>query len=209
MKKLAWALVGLLVVIPGFTGCEKGADDTSGMTEGSSIAREFQAEKLIKERVDADDQLKSADVKVEVNGEKKLATLSGTVETEALHARAVNLARSAQPQLTIEDRIVVNPQEASRGRYVRELAKEEWAKTKESDDKVGDWIGDAWIHGKIIAKLIASPQTQQRTINVDVANGKVTLHGSARNTSQKNEAERIARETEGVTSVNNQIEIVA
>lgn len=209
MNKVIWAFLGILVVSPGFMGCEERSDDQLSRPERKSIASDLEAEKLIKERLDADDQLKAADVKIEVNSQKKLATLSGTVETEALHTKAIELARSVQPELTIEDRIDVNPNEASRGRYTRELAKEEWRKAEESGESVGDLLGDAWIHSKIVAKLIASSQTQQRKINVDVANGEVTLHGSVQYAAQKNEAERIAKDTEGVKRVNNQIEVAA
>jgi hyperosmotically inducible periplasmic protein len=209
MNKFIWALLGLLVVSPGFVGCEKRADEESNVRDVKSVATASEAENIIKARLDADDQLKASDLSVEVNEEKGLATLSGTVASESLHAKAMELARSAQPELTIEDHIVVKPTEVSRQEYTEEMAKDEWRKAREFGEKVGNQIEDTWIHSKIVAKLVANSNTQERTIDVDVVNSNVTLRGTARKAAQKSEAEHLARETEGVKSVNNQIEVAA
>jgi len=209
MKYLIWPLLSVLVVSPGFVACEKRGEDQSIAPEGKSVASESAAEDLIKARLAGDDQLKAFNLRVEVDKEKRLATLSGTVTSESLRAKAIELARSAQPDLMIEDRIEVGSGEISRQDYTQDMAKEEWKKAEEFGEKVGDRIEDAWIHSKIVAKLIASSKTQERTIDVDVVNGKVTLRGTAQSAAQKSEAERVAKETEGVKNVNNQIKITA
>jgi osmotically-inducible protein OsmY len=131
------------------------------------------------------------------------------VESEALRNKAIDLARHAQPELRIQDQIEITPTEISRNDDTEPVAREEWAKAKQLGAKVGNWLGDAWIHGKIVAKLIANSKSSQRTVSVDVHNNVVTLRGTVRDAEQKTEAERIAKETEGVQWVDNQLKVSA
>ncbi len=72
---------------------------------------------------------------------------------------------------------------------------------------MGASLDDAWIHMKIVARLIGDADTPERKINVDVVNNVVTLRGAVDTAEQRTEAERIARETEGVKRVVNQLKI--
>ena len=68
-------------------------------------------------------------------------------------------------------------------------------------------IDDAWIHAKIVAKLVTDMKTPERKINVDVNNNVVTLRGTVDTAQQKQKTERIARDTDGVKQVNNQLRV--
>ena len=94
-------------------------------------------------------------------------------------------------------------------KYTEEQAREERARAKENKETIGDTLDDAWIHTKIVAKLIANSKTPERKINVDVVKNAVTLRGSVDSAEEKAEAERIAKETEGVQKVTNQLKVVA
>jgi osmotically-inducible protein OsmY len=94
-------------------------------------------------------------------------------------------------------------------KYSQEQAREERARAKENKETIGDTLDDAWIHTKIVAKLIANSKTPERKINVDVVNNAVTLRGTVDSAEEKAEAERIARETEGVHKVTNQLKVAA
>lgn len=94
-------------------------------------------------------------------------------------------------------------------KYTEEQAREERARAKENKETIGDTLEDAWIHTKIVAKLIANSKTPERKINVDVVNNAVTLRGTVDSAEEKAEAERIAKETDGVTKVTNQLKVVA
>ena len=96
-----------------------------------------------------------------------------------------------------------------RGQYNEEQAREEREKAKRNKETIGQSLDDAWIHTKIVAKLIGDTKTPERNINVDVVEGAVTLRGSVDTAEAKTEAERIAKETEGVTKVNDQLKVVA
>ena len=68
---------------------------------------------------------------------------------------------------------------------------------------------DATITTAVKNKLAADPTTSAARINVDTANGVVTLSGAVPTTAEKSEAERIARNTQGVTQVANNITVEA
>jgi len=164
-------------------------------------------ENNIKAKLNADPQLKAADLGVSANADKKEVTLSGTVGSQALRTKAVDLAKSAHAGLIITDKIDVKPRELSRAEYTEEYAREERTKAKDYGEKIGDTLDDAWIHSKIVAKLITDLKTPERKINVDVVNNVVTLRGTVDTAEQKAEAGRIAKETDGVKSVNNQLKV--
>ena len=96
-----------------------------------------------------------------------------------------------------------------RGQYGEEQAREEREKAKTNKETIGQSLDDAWIHTKIVAKLIGDTKTPERNINVDVVEGAVTLRGNVDTAEAKAEAERVAKETEGVKKVTNQLKVVA
>jgi osmotically-inducible protein OsmY len=95
----------------------------------------------------------------------------------------------------------------SRGAYTEKQAAEERERAKQSKETIGDTLDDAWIHTKIVAKLIANSDTPERNINVDVVNNVVTLRGTVNTAEAKTEAGKIAKETDGVKSVTNQLKV--
>src|SRR6184192_4318251 len=94
-------------------------------------------------------------------------------------------------------------------KYTEEQARGEREKAKANKETIGQSLEDAWIHTKIVTKLIGDTKTPERKINVDVVQGAVTLRGNVETAEVKSEAERIAKETEGVKKVNNQLKVVA
>src|SRR5437762_5974999 len=93
-------------------------------------------------------------------------------------------------------------------RYTEEQAREEREKAKANKETIGQSLEDAWIHTKIVAKLIGNTQTPERKINVDVVNGEVTLRGQVDTAEAKAEAERVSKNTDGVKKVVNQLKVV-
>lgn len=95
----------------------------------------------------------------------------------------------------------------SRATYTEKQAQEERDRAKQSKETIGDTLDDAWIHTKIVAQLIANSDTPERNINVDVVNNVVTLRGTVDTAEAKTQAEKVAKETEGVKSVTNQLKV--
>ena len=92
-------------------------------------------------------------------------------------------------------------------KYTEEQAREEREKAKANKETIGQSLEDAWIHTKLVAKLIGNSNTPERKINVDVVNNVVTLRGMVNTAEQKAEAERVAKATEGVKSVKNMLKV--
>jgi osmotically-inducible protein OsmY len=106
-------------------------------------------------------------------------------------------------------RLDPTPTPTPQTKLTEEQAKEERARAKENKETIGDTLDDAWIHAKIVAKLIGDSKTPERNINVDVVNNAVTLRGTVDTAEAKAEAERVAKDTAGVTKVTNQLKVVA
>jgi osmotically-inducible protein OsmY len=104
-------------------------------------------------------------------------------------------------------RTAATPAPTATPKYSEEQARQERARAKENKETVGDTLEDAWIHTKIVAQLIGNSQTPERKINVDVVNNDVTLRGTVDTPEAKAEAERVAKATEGVKKVVNQLKV--
>lgn len=72
---------------------------------------------------------------------------------------------------------------------------------------VGSQVSDSWIATKVESKLAANPSINNFEIDVDVQDGVVRLSGNVETPDDRREAEDIARRTEGVRSVVNDIGI--
>src|SRR5215475_1863632 len=66
---------------------------------------------------------------------------------------------------------------------------------------------DATVTTAVKNRLAADPTTSAARINVDTANGAVTLSGSAPTAAEKSEAERVALNTQGVRQVVNNVSV--
>ena len=90
----------------------------------------------------------------------------------------------------------------TRAEYEKEKAKYE-KEAKDAGRKVGTGLNDGWLWVKTRFDLAAADDLRDSTINVDVANGVVTLTGTVASPAQKAKAEAVAKSVEGVTSVKN------
>ena len=195
----------LLALVVGLAGCSTTPVETTSTTKPTMSNSEL--ERAIKAKLETDSQLRAAGIDVDANVSRNEATLSGTVDSEALRTKAVELAKSAHAGLMVTDKIDVKPREISRSEYTEEMARGEREKAKGYGERIGDTLDDAWIHAKIVAKLIGDTKTPERKINVDVVNNMVTLRGAVNTDEQKAEAERIAKTTEGVKGVKNLLKV--
>jgi osmotically-inducible protein OsmY len=75
-------------------------------------------------------------------------------------------------------------------------------------ERAGTQMSDAGITSKVKAKFASDPELHNiASIDVDTIEGRVRLSGSADTSAQKAEAEKLARNTDGVRSVDNDIEV--
>ena len=204
MKHLRLLTLLVCLVVP--LACTNGNPSTQAAKEPGRIT-DSDLKNKIEGGIKSDPQLQAADLSVSADADKNRATISGTVESEAMRSNAIEIARAAQPGLTIEDKIDVKPRELSKSEYTPDLARAEVERARTHKETVGSSIDDAWIHSKIVAKLLGDKNTPERKINVDVSNNVVTLRGTVDTAEQKAEAERVARETDGVKRVINQLRV--
>src|SRR5260370_38995579 len=59
-------------------------------------------------------------------------------------------------------------------KYSEEQAREERARAKANKETIGDKLEDAWIHTKIVTKLIVDTQAPEQKINVEGVNTEGT-----------------------------------
>jgi hypothetical protein len=85
----------------------------------------------------------------------------------------------------------------------------EYEKERRGDETIGQGANDSWIWFKTRAALFAANDLRDSTINVDVNNNVVTLKGTVASAAQKASAEKAAKGVEGVSRVQNQLQVRA
>ena len=205
MKRLLLASLFLSVSLP--FGCSPANESTTQAAREPERMSNSDLKAKIETQLKSDPDLRNADLSVSADADRNSATLSGTVATEAMRTKAVQMARATHPGLVIEDKIDVKSRALNRSEYTAEMAQYEVERARAHKETVGGTLDDAWIHAKIVGQLLTDKDTPERKINVDVDHNVVTLRGTVETLQAKVEAERIAKETEGVRRVNNMLRV--
>ena len=102
------AIVSLFVVIA--SGC--GSDSQPGAGTGGKVTNSelFQA---VRAKLNGDPAVAAEKVSIDTNAEKNEITLSGTVTSEDVRAKAVSLAQAAQPGVVVKDAMTVTASQAA------------------------------------------------------------------------------------------------
>jgi hypothetical protein len=80
---------------------------------GSPASANKALEKAVKAKLDTDERLKTANLSIDADVTKNQVTLSGTVDSEAMRSKAVELAKSAQVGVIVNDKINVKPRQSN------------------------------------------------------------------------------------------------
>jgi hyperosmotically inducible protein len=89
----------------------------------------------------------------------------------------------------------------------REVGAEVAGKAASAASKAETAIAEGGVTAKIKAKMALDDKVRARDINVDFERGVVTLSGVVSNDMERKRAVTLARETDGVTSVNDRLRI--
>jgi osmotically-inducible protein OsmY len=135
--------------------------------------------------------LRASDLKVSVHAGK--ATLTGIVEESVDKDLAKQIALGVDGVKDVDNQIVINPDYTVPPR------------SSTSERSYGEAIEDASITTRVKSKLMWSKYTDGLTTDVDTRNGKVSLIGNADSGAAKDLAGRLAMNTRGVVSVDNQL----
>jgi hyperosmotically inducible protein len=109
--------------------------------------------------------------------------LRGIVETDAERREAGQLARNTEGVRMVDNQLRLG------------------------DISIGQNLSDAWLVTKVASKLMVDPEVDSRDIDVDALDGQVTLSGLVTTYRARQEAERIAKATDGVKGVRNEIRV--
>jgi len=140
---------------------------------------------LITSKIDAkltaDPQTNLFEIDVDtLNGQVRLR---GMVETEVERRQAEQLARATEGVRSVDNQLRIG------------------------DLSLGQNLSDAWLVTKVATQLAVDPEVDSFDIDVDALDGQVTLSGLVTTPRVRQEAERIAKATEGVKAVRNEIRV--
>jgi hyperosmotically inducible protein len=151
----------------------------------------------VKSRLAADDTVKAN--RIDVDTKDKVVTLRGEVDSAAAKNRAVELARATDGVRDVVDVLELAPAAAPTsgvGERVPDAARDE------------PLTGDPGITAAVKTKMLADTTVSGLKIDVDTTDGVVVLAGNVASAAEKRRAIEIARETDGVKSVKDQLKIV-
>jgi osmotically-inducible protein OsmY len=156
-----------------------------------------------------------ADVKgrnIDVTTSGGVVTLTGTVDSERARQQAVAIARQTEGVSRVEDRLVVGAEREDRpvatgGSGAEAAAPAEAPPATGTAATGAAGRSNAWITTEIQSKYFGDPSIKSRRIDVAASNGVVTLTGTVGSQQERESAVRLARETEGVRRVNDQLRV--
>jgi hyperosmotically inducible periplasmic protein len=167
-------------------------------TTASSDKADKALDSRITRRINADASLKKHHVTVSVdNG---VATLEGTVRTDAERNRAETLAKAAGAA-RVENRLSVEPSAKGTGGTMERKTKEGVDKTKEGANKAGAEVTDGFITTDLKTRFMSDEDLRASDIHVDTDHHVVTLTGSVPNAAARAKAVEAAHKITGVTRV--------
>jgi len=130
-------------------------------------------------------------IDIGVDAKDGVVVLTGTVDNQAEKELAVRLAKGLEGVTKVEDRIEID-EDAGASREQNSLYR---------------FVDDANITARIQMRLLWNDTTGGLDIDVDTDGGAVTLTGPVHSEEERQMAERIARRTEGVRAVDNQLRV--
>jgi hyperosmotically inducible periplasmic protein len=198
--------IAIPLLVVGLLGSVACSNSGTRVTSAASLT-DSDLKHMVESKLATDPQLTQIDVNADAA--RNQVTLSGSAPSAQARDEAVDMAKSANSNPNVVDNIEVKQQELSRNDYTDDMARETREKAEAVGDKIGQSADDAWIYTKIEAKLATNSTTPAHKINVDVSKKVVTLRGNVDSSVAKQEAGRIAQETDGVKQVRNLLKVAS
>ena len=153
----------------------------------------------VKSKLVADDLVKAR--QIDVDTQEGVVTLSGTVQSSEEEAQALQIARDTNGVASVVDNINVSAERDA----APTTGLGESASSMASDAM--DAAGDAGIAAKVKTALMADTSVSGLSIDVDTANGVVTLTGTVNNAAEKAKAIEIAAKVDNVMRVEDKLTV--
>ncbi|MFA5677814.1 MAG: BON domain-containing protein [Pseudomonas sp.] len=132
---------------------------------------------------------------IDVDIEHGVATLTGEVESEVERDLAAQVALGVEGVTEVDNQLRVTGEQVQRN--------------TDSDRSFSARFDDATTTATVKSKLLWNRNTEGLDIKVSTRNGVVTLDGQAASSAASELAERLARNTEGVRQVDNNLKVSA
>jgi osmotically-inducible protein OsmY len=169
----------------------------------------------IQARYFSDPALKRHEIEVDVD--EGVVKLSGDVDSEAARMQAASLAQQTEGVVRVENEIEIEVPDAattSADRRGDQTARDAGAAGPSRDraaiTAADERMSAGWITTKIQAQYFADDDVKGRRIDVTTSPSRVvTLTGEVESEAVRKEAVQIARSTEGVTNVVDELRVVA
>jgi len=165
--------------------------DTRDDTHGAASTEDARREGRILGAYALNRNLRPYALSVDVRGER--AVLSGTVESSAEKELAEAIARGVSGIRHVDNRITVDKNWSGPGT------------STDGERGFADVVSDATITASVKSKLMWNETTESLGINVDTDRGRVTLRGEVDSPESKTLAGRLAANTTGVRTIDNQL----
>ena len=204
MRVLAnrWLLGVVAATFVAAGACERRADQTQTAETTKPARSDAAVTTSVQAKFFADSTVKGH--RIDVDSEKGVVTLTGTVENDAQKARAVQLAQQVDGVTRVEDRLRVEAPRAD----ARPAPDRGRAAEGDSADTDPNTVNPGWVTSKIQSQYFLSPDVKGRHIDVSTSgDGRVTLRGAVESAAEKQEAVRIARATDGVRDVEDELRV--
>lgn len=180
---LAVSVTGVL----SFTGCNKTQENASKPATGTTVGTEIDDGIItakVKSKLLADQDIKGFDLKVETH--KGDVLLSGFVDNQAQIDHAIMITRSVEGVKNVDNKVSLKSNAAT---------------------TMGVKVDDSIVTSKVKSSLLADPDIKSLDIAVITNNGEVQLSGFVNNQTQIDHAMDVARRTEGVHNVINELRV--
>ena len=180
---LIMSVIGVL----SFTGCGKTQEDASKSAAVTTVGTEIDDSVIttkVKSKLLADPDIKGFDLNVETH--KGDVQLSGFVDNQAQIDNAIMITRSVEGVKNVDNRVSLKNVSAA---------------------TVGTKVDDSIVTSKVKSSFLADPDIKSFDIAVVTNNGEVQLSGFVNNQTQIDRAIDVARRTEGVHNVINELRV--
>ena len=178
-ERLSW-LAGLVVAAL-VTAC---SSTNAGLT--SKIKTKLAADPVVKAH------------QIDVDSNNGVVTLTGNIDSQDAKDRALQIAKETKGVVEVRDMIEVRNPNAG---MIPD------GNAPDTNRTAGQVIDDASITMKVKAKLLDDPAVKGLKIDVDTREGVVYLTGSVATSQVRDQAIKLARETEGVKDVQANLDV--
>ena len=196
-----WAAAVVAILAAGSLACNRTPENTTSAV-GTTAAPEqnpthtpdWWTTTKVQAKFFADANVKGRDINVDTNN--GIVTLRGAVDNDAERQQALALARAVDGVVRVDDQLTLMAATTAE------------VPTATTGTSLPAEAGAAWITTKIQAQYFADPGLKPWNIDVTTTGrGHVTLQGEVDTTGDREKALQIAKNTDGVTAVDDELRV--